>query len=127
MNKKPRAGSAIKLFSLAKPYLGFIFLIFLISLASNGLNLVAPKIIASAIDAFRNANFDFQQTFILLGAITLAIFIFSLIQSLLQTYLSEKIGRDLRTRLITKISNQPFSFINEDYSGKITYQSHGGY
>ena len=113
MNKKPRAGSAIKLFSLAKPYLGFIFLIFLISLASNGLNLVVPKIIASAIDAFRNTNFDFQQTFTLLGAIALAIFIFSLIQSLLQTYLSEKIGRDLRSRLITKISNQPFSFINE--------------
>jgi ABC-type siderophore export system fused ATPase/permease subunit len=32
-------------------------------------------------------------------------------QSVLQTYLSEKIAKNLRTDLINKISRQPFSFI----------------
>jgi ATP-binding cassette, subfamily B, bacterial len=113
MNKKPHVGSAFKIISLAKPYFGFIFIIFLVSLASNGLNLAVPKIIAADIDTFRTQSFNFQHTFLVLSLITLAIFVLSLIESLMQTYLSEKIGRDLRTRLITKISNQPFSFINE--------------
>jgi len=113
MTKKKHSGTIINILSLAKPYFGFIFLIFLISLATNGLSLAVPKIIATAIDAFRTQSFNFQRTFLLLSIIGLAIFIFGLVQSFLQTYLSERIGRDLRTRLITKISNQPFSFINQ--------------
>jgi ATP-binding cassette subfamily B protein len=113
MTKKKHSGSIIKILSLAKPYFGLIILTFLLSLAVNGLNLAAPKIVAAAIDAFNSSSFNFQRTITLLSAIGLAIFVFGLVQSFLQTYLSERIGRDLRTRLITKISNQPFSFINE--------------
>jgi ATP-binding cassette, subfamily B, bacterial len=113
MNKKLRASSALKIFSLAKPYFGFILLIFIISLGSNGLNLAVPKIIAANIDAFRNSGFSLQNALVTLSVITLLIFLFSTIQSLLQTYLSERIGRDLRSKLIAKISYQPFSFINE--------------
>ena len=113
MTKKSRSGSAFKIISLAKPYLGFIILIFFLSLAGNGLNLAVPKIIASNLDSFAKSGFNLQSALITLSVITVLIFIFSGIQSLVQTYLSERIGRDLRNRLITKISHQPFSFINE--------------
>lgn len=113
MTKKPRPDSAFKIIALAKPYLGFIILIFFLSLAGNGLNLAVPKIIASNLDSFSKSGFNLQSVLIILSIITVLIFIFSGIQSLVQTYLSERIGRDLRNRLITKISHQPFSFINE--------------
>ena len=113
MNKKLRSGSALKIISLAKPYIGFIILVFFISLATNGLSLAVPKIMASTIDTFRKENFNLSASLTILSIITLFIFIFSMAQSFLQTYLSEKIGRDLRNRLIQKISTQPFSFINQ--------------
>ena len=112
MTKKPR-GNGLKIFSLAKPYLGFIVLIFIISLTANGLNLAVPKIFASTIDSFRTNNFSFQKSFEFLATIIILIFAASTIQTILQTYLSEKIAHDLRSRLISKISNQPFSFISE--------------
>lgn len=119
MNKKPRPANNGNIFSLAKPYTGFIFVVFLISFFSNGLNLAVPKIIASIIDAFQDNSFEFQKSFLLLLGITALIFFASTLQAILQTILSERIGRDLRTRLITKISNQPFSFIAEITSEKI--------
>lgn len=112
MKHKP-TGNPVRILSLAKPYLGLIFLIFVVSFATNGLNLVVPKIFASAIDSFQNQSFSFQRSLWILSFITLLIFIVSTIQAILQTYLSERIGRDLRNRLINKISSQPFSFINE--------------
>lgn len=113
MNKKLRVGNAFKLISLAKPYIGFIIFLFLISLVGNALNLATPKIIASAIDSFQHEGFNLKNQILILSVITLLIFVFSTIQSLIQTYLSERIGRDLRSRLIVKISHQPFSYINE--------------
>lgn len=113
MPKNSRAGGALKIISLAKPYIGFIILIFFTSLITNGLNLAVPKIVAANIDAFKNSNFNLHSALITLSIIVISIFVFSLIQSLLQTYLSERIGKDLRSRLISKISHQPFSFINE--------------
>ncbi len=118
MDKKAKPAT-LNLFSLAKPYLGLIILIFVVSLLGNGLNLYMPKIFASIIDSFKNKSFDINGGITLLVGITAAIFVFSTIQSLLQTYVSEKIGKDLRTKLINKISVQPFSFINEITPEKI--------
>ncbi len=119
MDKKPTKSSAFQIFSLAKPYSGFIFLVFLISLSSNGLNLAVPKIFAYVIDIFQTPTFNFQKSFLLLAGIAGIIFIASSLQAILQTILSEKIGRDLRSQLIAKISQQPFSFIAEITPEKI--------
>jgi len=100
-----------KLLSLAKPYIGLIVGILIISLVSNGLGLVIPKITALVLDTFRQPDFSLIKYLIIFGGIAILIFIFAAVQSVLQTYLSEKIAKDLRTQLVTKISQQPFSFI----------------
>lgn len=105
--------SNLKLFKLAKPYFGLILLILAVSLAGNGLNLILPKLIAQTIDVFQSSN-SLPITFIRnFSLIIVFIFIFSSIQRVLQTYLSEKFARDLRKKLINKISNQPYLFINQ--------------
>lgn len=111
MPQKKTTNSSPKLFSLAKPYFWFIFCILIISLLSNGLGLIIPKITASVLDTFHRPDFNLLSYLEIFFGITVLILAFSTIQSILQTYLSEKIALDLRTQLITKISQQPFSFI----------------
>ena len=110
-NIPPKKENPLKIFSLAKPYLWFIVGILIISLASNGLSLIIPKMIASVLDTFQRSDFKLSNYLGIFSLITISILVFSAIQSVLQTYLSERIGRDLRNQLITKISQQPFSFI----------------
>jgi len=110
-NIPPKKENPLKIFSLTKPYLWFIVGILIISLASNGLSLIIPKMIASVLDTFQRSDFKLSNYLGIFSLITISILVFSAIQSVLQTYLSERIGKDLRNQLITKISQQPFSFI----------------
>lgn len=112
MQKDKQKNNSNLLF-LAKPYWGYILVIMVLSLIVNGLGLAVPKITALVIDAFRQTQFDLVQYFIILLALAVAIFILSIAQSFLQTYLSERIALDLRTKLISKISEQQFSFISK--------------
>lgn len=108
-----RPNSNFKLFILARPYIGLILLVLAATLAANGLNLILPKLIAQTIDLFRSNN-SLPITFIRnFSLIIFFIFVFSSLQSILQTYLSEKFARDLREKLINKISNQPYLFISQ--------------
>ena len=111
MQPKKTVNNNPKMLSLAKPYIGLIVGILIISLVSNGLGLVIPKITALVLDTFRQPDFSLIKYLIIFGGIAILIFIFAAVQSVLQTYLSEKIAKDLRTQLVTKISQQPFSFI----------------
>ena len=107
----PPKNNNFKLLALTKPYLGVIFFILIISLAGNGLGLIIPKIVASAIDTFQQPSFKLLGFLGIFFAISIIIFILAATQSILQTYLSEKIASDLRTRFINQVSRQPFSFI----------------
>lgn len=111
MQKNKLGNSNAKLFSLAKPYMWFIVGILAISLVANGLGLIIPKITATVLDTFRNPDFKLINYLGIFLLIAIAILIFEGLQSVLQTYLSEKIARNLRSDLINKISKQPFSFI----------------
>jgi ATP-binding cassette subfamily B protein len=46
-------------------------------------------------------------------AVAFGIFLFSYLQAVAQTYASERVARDLRTRLAAKISNQNYTFIQK--------------
>ncbi len=99
--------------SLIKPYWWFLGLILGLSVVVIGLNLFLPKIAATIIDSLNNDNFEISPTIVLLLSLSVAIFIFSVLQSFLQTYLAETVGKDLRAKLIDKIAKQRFNFINE--------------
>jgi ATP-binding cassette subfamily B protein len=108
--KKKTSGNT-GIFSLLKPYTGMIVLLLLFALLSNGLNLWIPKLIGSGIDAYTAGKFSYSFVIAEFTIVAGVIFLFSFLQSLMQTYTSEKVARDLRTRLADKISRQSFSYI----------------
>lgn len=99
--------------SLIRPYWWALGLVLICSLISNGLTLWLPKIGSGVIDNFSTVNFSLNKTIILLVCLAVLIFIFSLSQSFLQTFVAESLARDLRSRLMEKISQQNFVFIEK--------------
>lgn len=105
--------------SLLKPYRGMVLVLILFTLFSNGINLIIPKIISGGIDAFSADNFDYTTLIKNFGTAIVCIFIFSYLQSILQTFTSEKVARDLRKTLSDKISNQSYAFIEQSNPSKL--------
>lgn len=106
--KKP---SKPNLFSLLKPYRGMVAFLVIFALLSNGVNLVLPKIISKGIDAYTAGNFVYKTVVTEFLVAAFIIFLFTYLQSIVQTFASEKVARDLRTRLSGKISRQSYSYI----------------
>jgi ATP-binding cassette subfamily B protein len=114
--KSKQKGASV--FSLLGPYKGMIFLLLLFALLSNGINLFLPKIVAGAIDAYPK-NYVLQQVLVKFLSAAVIIFIFTWLQGLVQIYASEKVARDLRSRLAHKISVQSHSYIEENNPSKL--------
>jgi ATP-binding cassette subfamily B protein len=112
------------IFSLLKPYSGLVTLLIMFALFSNSVTLWLPKIINHGIDAyiqsiFTKSHFDVNPTLIKFSVAVGFIFIFGYLQTILQTYTSEKVARDLRSRLSEKISGQSNSFIDQVTPAKL--------
>jgi ATP-binding cassette subfamily B protein len=107
-NAKPKQPGIM---SLLKPYRALVILLILFALISNGINLWLPKIIANGIDAFGKHTFVYSSIIIKFAVAVLVIFVFTYLQSIIQTYASEKVARDLRTKLSDKISKQSYAYI----------------
>lgn len=91
----------------------------LFALLSNGVNLWLPKIISHAIDDFTGNQFVLKNVVLEFLIASLVIFFFTYLQSILQTFASEKVARDLRTRLSDKISQQSYSYILKTNPSKL--------
>ena len=96
-----------------------VLLLILFTLLSNGINLIIPKIISGGIDSFTAGNFNYTTLITNFAVAIVCIFIFSYLQSILQTFTSEKVARDLRKKLSDKISNQSYSFIEQANPSKL--------
>jgi ATP-binding cassette subfamily B protein len=105
---KPKGPSV---FGLLKPYRGMIVLLLIFALASNGVNLFIPKIISRAIDTFSSGHYVFQTVMLEFILAAIVIFIFTYFQSIIQTYSSERVARDLRNTMAEKISGQSYQYI----------------
>ena len=115
--KKNKKGPGI--FSLLTSYRGLVSLLLLFTLLGNGFNLWLPKLISKSIDAFNNGSFSYRTVLIEFLSAVVSIFIFSYLQSIIQTYVSERVARELRTRLSDKISQQSYAFIIEANPSKL--------
>jgi ATP-binding cassette subfamily B protein len=113
-DSKPDAkkGKGQGLTSLMKPYRGMIYVLIFFALLSNGINLILPRIIASAIDAYPS-HYTLQKILFEFLSAALIIFIFTYLQSVIQTNTAERVARDLRSRLAAKISTQSFMTIEK--------------
>jgi len=114
-DKQPKAN----IFKVLNPYSAMISGLLFFALLSNGLNLVIPKIIQFGIDDFSKGTLSMKKIIIWFLIATILIFIFSYIQSILQTFASERVARDLRKKLASKISQQDYSYIQETTPGKL--------
>ncbi len=107
------------IFTLLKPYKGFIALLILFALFGNGLNLLLPKIIANGIDTYTRHQFSFETIIKQFLLATILVFVFNYLQTLIQTYTSEKVARDLRSRLSAKISNLSYAALEQANPSKL--------
>lgn len=107
------------MFALLKPYSGMITMLIVFALLSNGINLVIPKIISNGIDAYTNGHLILNRIIVEFTLAALFIFIFTYLQSIVQTYASERVARDLRTRLSEKISRQSYAYIERANPSKL--------
>ncbi|MDP4284782.1 MAG: ABC transporter ATP-binding protein [Bacteroidota bacterium] len=115
-DKKPRKPN---IFKILKPYSGMISALLFFALLSNALNLVIPKIIQFGIDDFSKGTFSMQKIITWFAIAAVLIFIFTYVQSILQTFASEKVARDMRKKLASKISQQDYIYIQETTPGKL--------
>jgi len=116
--KGGRPGKA-NIFEVLKPYKLMIFGLIAFALLSNAVNLVIPKLISHSIDDFSKGAFNYQKIILEFLVAALIIFIFTFLQGILQTYASERVARDLRTKLSDKISRQSYAFILQSNPSKL--------
>ena len=76
------------------PNKGIVSLLVIIAMAASSINLLIPKIIASAIDSFSANSFDARGVTTQFLFAALGIFIFTALQGILQTIAAEKMARD---------------------------------
>ncbi len=113
----PKSNS--NLISLIKPYRGLIALLVILTIIGNSLNLLIPRVVSASIDAYIKGSFVMDSFLIKFCLIAVSIFIFIYLQSIVQTYTSEKAARDLRKNLSLKISRQSYGYIQKITPSKL--------
>ncbi len=109
--KGPPTGAG--LFLLLKPYRPQIAVLVALTIAGNALNLVVPKLISHAIDAYTQRTFVLTTTVLQFFVVAFFVFALTYLQSIAQTYASERVAKDLRIRLAGKIAQQSYSSVEK--------------
>jgi ATP-binding cassette subfamily B protein len=116
---KPSRPSQAGLLQLVKPYKGLVALLAVLTILANALNLVVPKLIASAIDNYRQPSFALGPMIARFLLVCVSAFLLTYLQSLVQTYASERVAKDLRARLVEKLATQTYSFVEHVTPAKL--------
>lgn len=114
--KRP-AGPSI--FGLLVPYKGQIVLLVALTVLANAMNLVVPKLIASSIDDYAAGQANLGWYVTVFAVVAGAIFVFTYLQNIIQTYASERVARDLRKKLAAKISEQDYATVQQITAAKL--------
>ena len=100
-----------KINALVLGYKKLIALLSFFTVSASLLGLLIPKIIARAIDSYAQAHTIKAQLLWEFGIVTLLVFVFTYLQSVMQSYASEVVARDLRQKLAEKIALQNYSYV----------------
>ena len=115
---KPPKEKSSGILVLLKPYRASVIVLLLFALLSNGVNLVLPRIIARGIDAFP-AHYSVAPILETFLAAVFFVFLFTFFQGLVQTVVSERVARDLRSRIAARISTQSYAYIEQANPSKL--------
>ena len=96
------------LLGLLRPYWRLIVPLIVLALLGNALSLWLPKLLSSGIDGYLQGH-SLNKIILEFSIATGIIFILTFLQNIIQTFSSERVGRDLRNKLSEKISNQSFA------------------
>jgi ATP-binding cassette subfamily B protein len=116
---KPRKLAGPSLFSLLTPYRSWVVGMIVLTILGNTLNLAVPKVMAHTIDTYGQPGFVLSNILLEFFLISIGIFAFGYFQGIVQTYAAESIAKDLRTRLVGKISVQDHAFIQQQTPAKL--------
>lgn len=104
--------------SLLKPYWKLILPLTLLALGSNGLTLWLPRLLSHGIDSFLTGA-SLNMILWKFGIAAFLIFVLTYLQSIIQTYASEQVARDLRNNLSEKISTHSFADVQRVTPSKL--------
>jgi ATP-binding cassette subfamily B protein len=107
------------LMGLLRPYAGLVTLLVILTLGANGVSLVIPKLIASAIDSYTRRAFVYQNVIFEFLLAVFFIFLLSYLQSVVQTVASERVAKDMRTQLAAKLSAQSYAFVEHATAARL--------
>jgi ATP-binding cassette, subfamily B, bacterial len=106
-------------FSILGPYKKQVFFLIFFALLTNALNLFIPKIVADSIDTFGLGKLVVRDMLLKFSLVTIFIFVFLYLQSILQVLTSERVARDIRNKLAKKISRLRYFDIENIGSSKL--------
>lgn len=107
------------IFGLLSQYKGWIIGLIFLTIAANGLSLVIPRLTAWAIDSFSGGTFNLSATVVYFILVSIGIFGFTYLQSIIQTIASERVARDLREKFVGSVSVQEYSYIQKVTPGTL--------
>lgn len=110
---------APSIFSLLSQYRSMVAWLIVLGIAANVLTLYLPRLISHVIDAYLHGTLDLHALIIEFGLFSFGIFFFTYFQTIVQTYASERVARDLRAKLVAKISRQGYRFIEDRNPAKL--------
>lgn len=119
MDDRPAKPKAPGLGTLLKPYRKTLVLLAALTIAGNAIGLAVPQLIARGIDAYAAGRFDLRASLAGFLAVAVGVLVFAYLQAVVQTYVSERVGRDLRTRLVAKLSRQSTLFVERANPSKL--------
>jgi ATP-binding cassette subfamily B protein len=114
---KPPSGAGLLV--LLRPYRWLIVTMVILTIAANGLSLLVPRIISRAIDAYPQGTFNLSAVVQQFALVATLVFSLTYLLSLVQTYASERVARDLRTRVAAKISVQSYAYVEQITPSKL--------
>ena len=107
------------LFALLTPYRLQVALLLGLAVTTNALNLALPKIVSHGIDAFSRNQFVLATFVMQFAGVVFASFVIAYGQAIAQVTISERVARDLRLRVVQKISQQHFAFVQHVTPAKL--------
>lgn len=111
--------NVLKKYFTQKEYL-LIFIGSLVAIVLQNLsNLFIPKIVSNSINEFQQTLAVSNTFYILIGIILVVMSGLSLLQNYLFAILGEKVGNDLRNRLVSKVLEQDYNYLVKENPSKI--------
>lgn len=110
-HQRPKNRNGGSLLGLLRPYWLWIGGLVGLTMASNALNLMVPRLISSAIDGVDTPATTLPRFVLSFCALAAGVFVLTYLQSVVQTFASERVARDLRGRLVGRIAEQDFAYV----------------